>query len=494
MTAQPSHGIRTPIADRALIAGSWQSASDGAEIEVRNPSTNELIATVPRCGRPDVSRAIDAASAALPAWRSRPAHERANTLRRLFELMMQERDRLALLMTREQGKPLAEARGEIVYAAGFVEWSAEEAKRVQGETIPASSVAKRIQVLRQPVGVAAAITPWNFPAAMITRKLAPALAAGCTMIVKPASATPLSAFAIGELAVEAGIPSGVVNIVTGNGQVISDALLEDPRIRAISFTGSAEVGRELMQKAARNITKIELELGGHAPFIVFDDADLDTAVSGAIASKFRNAGQTCICANRIYVQSGIYDAFAIRLDAAVAALRVGDGLEAGVDIGPLIDDAAVEKVEEHLADAVAKGARIRVGGQRLSRPGVGSGRCFAPTVIEGITLDMRISNEETFGPVAPLIRFRTEAEAIALANSTEFGLAAYFYTRDASRVVRVSEALEYGIVGANDALPSTPQAPFGGMKGSGLGREGGRYGLDLFLETKYVSVGVAPAD
>lgn len=487
----PSAAATRSIVDRALIGGSWQAADGGAEIEVRNPATDALIASVPRCGRTDVGRAIDAAAAALPGWRTKPATERARALRRLFDLMMQEGERLARLMTLEQGKPLAESRAEISYAAGFVEWSAEEAKRIYGETIPSNSATKRILVLRQPVGVTAAITPWNFPAAMITRKLAPALAAGCTMIVKPASATPLSALAIGELTIEAGIPAGVVNIVTGGGREIGDALLDDPRVRAISFTGSSDVGRELMQKAARNVTKIELELGGHAPLIVFDDADLDLAVAGAVASKFRNAGQTCICANRIYIQGGIYEEFTRRLDAAVAALRVADGFEPGADIGPLIDDAAIAKVEEHIADAVAKGARIRVGGHRIPHNGAGPGRYFAPTVIEGITPSMRISSEETFGPVAPLIRFGTEFEAIALANDTEFGLAAYFYTRDASRVIRVSEALEYGIIGANDALPSTPQAPFGGMKGSGLGREGGRYGLDLFLEIKYVSIGVA---
>jgi succinate-semialdehyde dehydrogenase/glutarate-semialdehyde dehydrogenase len=481
------------LADRALIGGSWQASEGGGELEVRNPATDELITTVPRCTRRDVARAVDAAADALPAWRSRPASERAGTLRRLFDLMLREQDRLALLMTREQGKPLAEAKGEIAYAAGFVEWSAEEAKRIYGETIPASSTGKRILVLRQAVGVTAAITPWNFPAAMITRKLAPALAAGCTMVVKPASATPLSALAIGELALEAGVPAGVVNIVTGTGEAIGDALLGDRRVRAISFTGSVEVGRDLMRKAAANITKIELELGGHAPFIVFDDADVDAAVAGAIASKFRNGGQTCICANRIYVQAGIYEPFAERLDAAVEALRVGDGTAPGTDIGPLIDDAAVAKVEEHVADAVARGARIRVGGHR-TLPGKGQAdRFFAPTVIEDVTPAMRISHEETFGPVAPLMRFATESEVVSLANDTEFGLAAYFYTRDAARLVRVSEALEYGVVGANDALPSTPQAPFGGMKGSGLGREGGRYGLDLFLETKYVSMGVPPA-
>jgi succinate-semialdehyde dehydrogenase/glutarate-semialdehyde dehydrogenase len=489
MTTTASH---RPV-DRALIGGAWVSADSGREIEIRNPSTDALITTVPACGPGEVARAIDAASAALPAWRALPGAERARLLRRLFDAMMRDLDRLGRLMTLEQGKPVPEARGEIAYAAGFVEWSAEEAKRIYGETIPASVPGKRILVLRQPLGVTAAITPWNFPAAMITRKLAPALAAGCTMIVKPASATPLTALAIGELAVEAGIPAGVVNIVMGGGREISDALLADPRVRALSFTGSTEVGQELMRKAATNVAKVDLELGGHAPFIVFDDADVDAAVAGAVGSKFRNAGQTCICANRIYVQAGIYDRFAAQLDAAVTALRVGDGFADGVEIGPLVDDAAVTKVEEHLADAVAKGASVRVGGHRLP-PGDGrADRFFAPTVLEGVAPGMRILTEETFGPVAPLIRFETEAQAIAMANDTEYGLAAYFFTRDASRLIRVAEALEYGIVGANDALPSTPQAPFGGMKGSGLGREGGRYGLDLYLETKYVSIGVAPA-
>lgn len=482
-----------PPTSRALIGDAWVGAASGREIEVHNPSTDAVIATVPACGPAEVALAIEAASAALPGWRSRPAAERSRLLRRWFELVMRDQDRLAALMTSEQGKPFPEARGEIAYAAGFLEWSAEEAKRIYGETIPASSSGKRILVLRQPVGVTAAITPWNFPAAMITRKAGPALAAGCTMIIKPASATPLTAIALGELALEADVPPGVLNILTGGGQAIGDALLADPRVRAISFTGSIEAGRSLMRKAADNITKIELELGGHAPFLVFDDADLDAAVSGAVASKFRNAGQTCICANRIYVQAGIYDRFAERLDEAVSALRVGDGFADGVEIGPLIDDAAVRKVEEHLADAVALGARVRVGGHRLARDGDGPDRFFAPTVVEGVHAGMRIAMEETFGPVAPLIRFDTEAEAIALANDTEYGLAAYFYTRDASRLIRVAEALEFGIVGANDALPSTPQAPFGGVKASGLGREGGKYGLDLFLETKYVSIGVAEA-
>lgn len=475
--------------DRILIDGQWGAAADGREMEVRNPATDALITTVPRCSATDAERAIDAAARAFGEWRARPAAERAAILRRFYDAMMRDQDRLARLMTEEQGKPLAEARGEIAYAAGFVEWSAEEAKRVYGETIPATSANKRILVLRQPVGVAAIITPWNFPAAMITRKIAPALAAGCTVVVKPASATPLTALALGELALGAGVPHGVINIVTGSGGALGEALVEDPRVRAVSFTGSTEVGRELMRRAARNVAKVELELGGHAPFIVFDDADADAAVAGAVASKFRNAGQTCICANRIYVQSGIYERFAERLDVAVSQLRVGDGLAPGVEIGPLIDDRAVSKVEEHLADAIAKGARVRVGGRRLTPENLAD-RFFAPTTIEGVRPGMRINEEETFGPVAPLIRFDTEAEAVKLANDTDFGLAAYFYTRDASRLIRVAEALEYGIIGVNDALPSTPQAPFGGMKGSGLGREGGKYGLDLFLETKYVSWGI----
>lgn len=475
--------------DRILIDGQWGAAADGREMEVRNPATDALITTVPRCSATDAERAIDAAARAFGEWRARPAAERAAILRRFYDAMMRDQDRLARLMTEEQGKPLAEARGEIAYAAGFVEWSAEEAKRVYGETIPATSANKRILVLRQPVGVAAIITPWNFPAAMITRKIAPALAAGCTVVVKPASATPLTALALGELALGAGVPDGVINIVTGSGGALGEALVEDPRVRAVSFTGSTEVGRELMRRAARNVAKVELELGGHAPFIVFDDADADAAVAGAVASKFRNAGQTCICANRIYVQSGIYERFAERLDVAVSQLRVGDGLAPGVEIGPLIDDRAVSKVEEHLADAIAKGARVRVGGRRLTPENLAD-RFFAPTTIEGVRPGMRINEEETFGPVAPLIRFDTEAEAVKLANDTDFGLAAYFYTRDASRLIRVAEALEYGIIGVNDALPSTPQAPFGGMKGSGLGREGGKYGLDLFLETKYVSWGI----
>jgi succinate-semialdehyde dehydrogenase/glutarate-semialdehyde dehydrogenase len=477
----------------ALVGGAWRSARDGATIDVRNPATDELVARVPRLGAADATAAVDAASAAFPAWRTLPGIELSRVLRRFFDLIVRDELRLARLTTLEQGKPLAEARGEIAYAAGFVEWSAEEAKRVYGEMVPAFVANKRILVQRQPVGVTVAITPWNLPAAMITRKLAPALAAGCTMVVKPASATPLTALALAELAVEAGVPAGVVNVITGDARVITDTLLADRRVRAISFTGSTEVGKQLMAKAAHHVAKLELELGGHAPLIVFDDADLDAAVAGAIGSKFRNAGQTCIAANRIYVQSGIYERFAVALDAAVEALRVGNGLDDGIQVGPLIDDRALAKVEEQVAEAVRLGARVRVGGRRLPATLGLADRFYLPTVIEGITPAMRMSCEETFGPVAPLIRFETEAAAIAMANDTDYGLAAYFYTRDASRLMRVAEALDYGIVGANDALPSTPQAPFGGMKESGLGREGGKYGLDAFLETKYISWGLQPA-
>ncbi len=482
------------VQDRALIGGRWRMALDGRVIEVRNPATDELVARVPRLGATEATQAVDAASAAFPTWRALTGAERSRILRRFFDLIMRDEMRLARLMTIEEGKPLSEARGEIAYAAGFVEWSAEEAKRVYGETIPASSRDKRILIMRQPVGVTAAITPWNFPAAMVTRKLAPALATGCTMIVKAASATPLTALALAELAVEAGIPAGVVNVLTGDAREISDALLSDSRVRAISFTGSTEVGKTLMAKAARHVTKIELELGGHAPLLVFDDANLDVAVAGTVATKFRNAGQTCICANRIYVQSGIYDRFAEALSVAVRSLRVGDGLDEGVQIGPLIDDAGMAKVEEHIADAVGKGARVRVGGHRVPPQPSLADRFFAPTVIEGTTTEMRINSEETFGPVAPLVRFESEADAVAMANDTPYGLAAYFFTRDASRLMRVAEALEYGIVGANDALPSIPQAPFGGMKESGLGREGGKYAMDLFLETKYVSWALEPTE
>jgi succinate-semialdehyde dehydrogenase/glutarate-semialdehyde dehydrogenase len=475
------------LRDRALIGGLWVSAGTGEELDVRNPATDELLASVPRGGAIEAAAAIEVASAALPAWRALPGIARSRYLRRLYELMIRDAERLAHLLTLEQGKPLDEARGEISYAAGFIEWSAEEAKRVYGETVPAYTPNKRILVLKQPIGVAAAITPWNFPSAMITRKLGPALAAGCTMIVKPASATPLSAIALAELALEAEFPTGVVNVLTGDSSEIASTLLGDPRVRALSFTGSTEVGKGLMIKAAQHVTRLSLELGGHAPFLVFDDADLDKAVQGAVASKFRNGGQTCISANRFYVQDGIYERFADSLVAACADLRVGDGLTPGIQIGPLIDDRAVAKVEDHVADALVKGARVRLGGNRVERfPGLAD-RFYAPTIIEEVTDSMRVSNEETFGPVAPLIRFTAEEEAIARANDTPYGLAAYFYTRDASRLLRVAEALEYGIVGANEALPSTPQAPFGGVKESGIGREGGKWGLDEYLETKYIS-------
>jgi succinate-semialdehyde dehydrogenase/glutarate-semialdehyde dehydrogenase len=481
------------IADGALIGGHWVAAQSGRRIEVRNPSTDELIATVPEGGAADVTAAIDAAHAAFPAWAASPGSERAKVMRRLFELMMRDQDRLAELITLEVGKPVAESRGEIVYAAGFIEWSAEEAKRIYGEVVPAFVPDKRLLVLRQPVGVTAAITPWNLPSAMITRKLGPALAAGCTMVVKPASKTPLSALALGELCLEAGIPPGVVNVVPGTAGVIAETLLADSRVRALSFTGSTEVGKRLMVLAAEHVTRLGLELGGHAPVLVFDDADLDLAVAGALASKYRNAGQTCICANRVYVQSGIHDRFVEALTVASEALSVGDGFAPGTHIGPLVDDRAVAKVEEHVADAVAGGATVVTGGKRLPAPDGHADRFFAPTIITGAQPGMAIMTEETFGPVAPVVRFEDEADAVAMANDTPYGLAAYLYTRDASRLIRVAEALEYGIVGANDGLPSTPQAPFGGVKESGLGREGGKWGLDEYLETKYISWGLDPA-
>ena len=482
------------VVDRALIGGEWVAAQSGREIEVRNPSNDALITTVPEGDASDVKRAVDAAAAALPAWRALPGSERAKVMRRLFELMLRDKDRLAELITLEVGKPVAEAGAEIAYAAGFIEWSAEEAKRIYGEVVQAFVPNKRILVLRQPIGVTAAITPWNLPAAMITRKLGPALAAGCTMIVKPASKTPLSALAIGELALEAGVPPGVVNVVPGKAAVMAEALLSDARVRALSFTGSTEVGKRLMVLAAEHVTRLGLELGGHAPVLVFDDADLDLAVAGALASKFRNAGQTCICANRVYAQAGIHDRFVEALVAASEAMTVGDGFTPDVEIGPLVDDRAVAKVEEHIADALTAGASVMTGGSRVPPPDGHADRFFAPTVLTGVQPGMAIMMEETFGPVAPVIRFEDEADAVAMANDTPYGLAAYLYTRDASRLIRVAEALEYGIVGANDGAPSTPQAPFGGVKESGLGREGGKWGLEEYLETKFISWGVEPAE
>lgn len=471
-----------------LIGGSWVRAD--AELPVLDPATDEVIAKVPLGGAKQARAAIEAAAAAFPEWSARTAAERAGPLRKLSDLMLAQRERLAELMTREQGKPLAESRGEIAYAASFLEWASEEAKRVYGETVPASSANKRILVLRRPVGVTACITPWNFPQAMITRKLGPALAAGNTMVVKPAEQTPLSALALGELALEAGIPPGVVNIVTGDPKAIGGELLSNPRVRKLSFTGSTEVGKILIAQSAANVTRLSLELGGHAPFIVFDDADLDAAVAGALANKFRNMGQTCICANRFYVQKGIYEAFTAKLTEEVSKMKIGYGLDEGVSVGPLIDDRGVEKVTTHVEDALTKGAKLRTGGKLVTpRDGL-TNRFYAPTVLQDFTDDMLLSREETFGPVAPLRSFTHEDEAIAMANDSIYGLAAYFYTRDVGRVFRVAEKLEYGIVGANDAAPSIAQAPFGGVKQSGFGREGGRYVMHEYLEIRYVSLGL----
>ena len=475
---------------RNLIGGEWVGAADGREFDVRDPATDEVVARVPDGGAAETRQAVAAASAAFPAWAARTAAERAAPLHRMAALMLERKDALARLLTAEQGKPVAEAAGEIVYAASFLEWAAEEGRRLYGQIVPASHPDKRILVLRQPVGVSAAITPWNFPAAMITRKLGPALATGCTTVIKPAEATPLSAFALGELAMEAGIPAGVVNIVTGDAPAIGEALLGDERVRKLSFTGSTGVGRLLMAGAAQHLTRLSLELGGHAPFLVFDDADVEAAVAGALATKYRNAGQTCICANRFYVQDGVYDEFAARLQQAVEVMRLGHGLDEGVQIGPLIDDAAIEKVEGHVADALDKGATLRAGGRRARPRADLTDRFYAPTILDGFTPDMRLATEETFGPVSPLARFTHEDEALDLANASEFGLAAYFYTRDAGRLMRVAERLEYGIIGANDGGPSTAQAPFGGVKHSGFGREGGHWVMDEYVEVKYLSWGL----
>ena len=483
--------VQSPMQTKNLIGGAWTDADAGEIFPVLDPATDEHIAEVPDCGASETARAIDAAAGAFAEWAGRPAGERSALLRKLYELLLGEVEPLASLLSREQGKPLAEARGEIRYGASFVEWAAEEAKRVYGETIPATAANKRILVLRQAVGVAAAITPWNFPNAMITRKIAPALAVGCTVVVKPAEQTPLSALAFGELCVRAGLPDGVVNIVTGRDPApIGRALFADPRVRHVSFTGSTEVGRVLMRQAAEHITRLSLELGGHAPFIVFDDADVDAAVAGLMASKFRNAGQTCICANRVFVQRGVYGEFLARLERAGGGLRLGAGRDEGATVGPLIDDDAVAKVERHLADARERGATVRCGGGVVApRPGLAR-RFVEPTILEGVTDAMLCSREETFGPVVPVASFETEAEVIARANDTPYGLAAYFYTRDAARLVRVAEALEYGVVGANDGAPSTAQAPFGGVKHSGFGREGGRHGCEEYTALKYISLGV----
>ena len=468
----------------ALINGQWLPADSGAQIEVRDPGTGELVGTVPRMATAETRRAIEAAHAAGPAWRALSAKERSVILRKWHDLMLAHQEDLAMILTAEQGKPLDEARGEIAYSAGFLEWFAEEGKRVYGDTIPGYTRDRRVVVLKQPVGVCAAITPWNFPSAMIARKAAPALAVGCTMVVKPASQTPLSALAMAELALRAGVPAGVFSVVTGEAGAIGTELATSELVRKLSFTGSTGIGRQLMQQCAGTIKKLSLELGGNNPFIVFDDADVDAAVEGAIASKFRNMGQTCVCANRILVQQGVYESFARKLAEKVAQLKVGYGFEQGVKQGPLINGAAVDKVEEHLADATALGAKVLLGGQRHA---LGK-TYFEPTVIGPCTPQMKIAQEETFGPVAALFPFKTEQDAIALANDSEFGLAAYFYSRDLTRVWRVAEAIDCGIVGINTGLISNESVPFGGMKQSGLGREGSKYGLDEYLEIKYLCI------
>jgi len=470
---------------KCYIDGAWIDADGKATIKVNNPATNEILGTVPRMGTDETRRAIEAAERALPAWRAKTAKERAKVMRKWADLMLENQEDLAQLMTAEQGKPLAESKGEIVYAASFIEWFAEECKRIYGDTIPQHQADKRIVVIKQPVGVTASITPWNFPSAMITRKVGPALAAGCTMVAKPASQTPFSALALAELAERAGVPKGVFSVVTGSSSEIGKEMTSNPIVRKLSFTGSTEIGKLLMGQCAGTIKKISLELGGNAPFIVFDDADLDAAVEGAIASKYRNTGQTCVCANRLLVQDAVYEEFSAKLSQAVSGLRVGNGIEAGVTQGPLIDMKAVEKVEQHIEDALKKGARVVVGGKRHAK----GGTFFEPTILADVKPTMVVAREETFGPVAPLFRFKTEADAVAMANDTEFGLASYFYGRDIGRIWRVAEALEYGMVGINTGIISTEIAPFGGVKESGLGREGSKYGIEEYLEVKYLCMG-----
>ena len=471
--------------EACYVDGQWVQAASGATCNVDNPASGEIIGKVPKLSGVETRHAIEAANKAFPLWAARTAKERATILRKWFDLMMEHQEDLARLMTIEQGKPLTESRGEVAYAAAFLEWFGEEAKRVYGDTIPGHQADKRIVVLKQPIGVVACITPWNFPLAMITRKAGPALAAGCTVVIKPAAQTPFSALALAELAERAGVPKGVLNVITGSAKEIGAELTANPIVRKLSFTGSTEVGKVLMAQCAGTIKKLSLELGGNAPFIVFDDADLDAAVEGAIASKYRNTGQTCVCTNRILVQDSVYDAFAQRLVSAVKQLKPAPGLEPGASQGPLIDNDAVEKVESHIKDAVEKGAKVVAGGHRHAL----GGRFFEPTILVNATTQMAVAREETFGPVAPLFRFKTEAEAIALSNDTEFGLAAYFYGRDLARVWRVAEALEYGIVGINTGIISTEVAPFGGVKESGLGREGSKYGIEEFLEIKYLCIG-----
>jgi succinate-semialdehyde dehydrogenase/glutarate-semialdehyde dehydrogenase len=473
------------LRQQCYIDGEWRDAAGGATVDVINPATQKKLGTVPRMGAAETRAAIEAAHAAMPAWARKTAKERAVILRRWHDLMMANQDDLGTLMTAEQGKPLAEAKGEIAYAASFIEWFAEEGKRLYGDVIPGHQPDKRILVLRQPIGVVVAITPWNFPAAMITRKAGPALAAGCTFVCKPATQTPYSALAMAELAHRAGIPKGVFNVLTGSADAIGAEMTSNPLVRKLTFTGSTAIGKKLMVQCAGTLKKVSLELGGNAPFIVFDDADLDAAVQGAIASKYRNTGQTCVCANRLLVQDGVYDKFAGMLVDAVALLKIGDGLAGVTDQGPLIDMKAVAKVEEHIADALAKGAALAAGGKRHAL----GGTFFQPTVLTNVKPDMMVAREETFGPIAPLFRFKSEQDAIRMANDTEFGLAAYFYTRDLARAWRVSEALEYGIVGLNTGIISTEVAPFGGMKESGIGREGSKYGIVDYTELKYVCVG-----
>ena len=485
--------LPSPIAlkDRSLLRtqcyldGGWHGADDGRTREVRDPATHRTLGTVPILGAAETRRAIEAAQRAFPAWAAKTAKERSAVLRRWFDLMMANVDDLALILTSEQGKPLAESKGEVTIGAAYIEWFAEEAKRVYGDVIPTIGNDRRLVVIKQPVGVCAAITPWNFPCSMITRKVAPALAAGCPVVIKPAEATPYSALALAELAHRAGFPPGVLSVLTGKAREIGGEMTSNPIVRKLSFTGSTEIGRLLMAQVAPTIKKISLELGGNAPFIVFDDADLDAAAEGAIVSKYRNAGQTCVCANRFFVQEKVYDAFAAKLAERVRALKVGPGTEPGVTQGPMIDAAAVAKVEEHVADAKAHGAKVPVGGRRHAL----GGTFYEPTILTGATPDMKIFHEETFGPIAPLFRFSTEAEVIELANRTDYGLASYFYARDLGRVWRVAEALEYGMVGVNTGLITTEVAPFGGVKQSGLGREGSKYGIDEYVEIKYIGFG-----
>jgi len=473
------------LRQQAYLGGEWADADDASTITVTNPATGETIGTVPHMGAAETRRAIEAADKAWPAWRRKTAKERAAILRRWYELMMENADDLALLMTLEQGKPLAESKGEVSYAASFFEWFAEQAKRIEGDVLEPPAPNLRILVTKEPIGVCAAITPWNFPAAMITRKVAPALAAGCPIVLKPAGLTPFSALAMAELGARAGVPPGVFSVVTGDSGAIGGELCANPTVRKLSFTGSTEVGRQLMAQCAPTLKKLSLELGGNAPFIVFDDADLDAAVEGAIASKYRNMGQTCVCANRIYVQDSVYDTFAEKLARAVGKLKVGNGVDPGVTQGPLIEDKAVEKVEQHIEDALSKGARVLVGGKRHPL----GHTFFEPTILLDVTPAMQLSNEETFGPVAPLFRFKTEEEVVALANASEYGLASYFYARDVGRVWRVAERIESGIVGVNTGLISNEVGPFGGVKQSGMGREGSKYGMDDYLVLKYICMG-----